>query len=89
MIEIGVKYIIYSCDDGSIKKERLKYFTPKVISVGRLYINRGYSFVTDDIIRQQKPEQQKPEPQHHQHHHHHQNNHQKYLTYKNNLCKIQ
>lgn len=39
MIEYGVKNIIFSCDDGSIMKVRLKHFKPKVISLGRQFLN--------------------------------------------------
>lgn len=39
MLEYGVKNIIFSCDDGSIMKVRLKQFKPKVISLGRQFLN--------------------------------------------------
>lgn len=39
---LGVRNIIYTKDDGSIHKERLRDFNPKVISLGRQYINSGF-----------------------------------------------
>jgi len=50
MLQYGVKYIIYSNDDGSITKTRLSEFKPKVISIGRQFIDGGYIPVHRDKI---------------------------------------
>ena len=43
--EYNIRNLIYSCEDGSIKKMRLRDYEPKTICMGRRFINNGYKMI--------------------------------------------
>lgn len=50
MCEVNVKTIVYSSVNGEILKQRLRNYKPKVISLGRQFINNGYNTIYRDNI---------------------------------------
>lgn len=54
MTELNIKNIIYSSDDGSLVKMRLKDYKPKVVSLGRQFILNGCKEITRDKLQFRK-----------------------------------
>ena len=48
MRQLNVKTIVYSRTNGEIVKQRLRDYKPKVISLGRQFINNGYNAIYRD-----------------------------------------
>jgi hypothetical protein len=48
MRELNVRTIVYSSTNGEIVKQRLRDYVPKVISLGRQFINNGYNPIYRD-----------------------------------------
>jgi predicted oxidoreductase len=44
-LNYNVRNLIFSCDDGIIKKIRLKHYIPKTKSLGRKFIEGGYKTI--------------------------------------------
>ena len=42
MVKLGVKWIVYSCQDGSIQKEKLEEYTPRKYTSGTKSIFNTY-----------------------------------------------
>lgn len=45
MKEYGVRNIIYSCDGGIFRRVRMRDYIPKVVSLGRLFIDTGHKAI--------------------------------------------
>jgi hypothetical protein len=41
----NIRNLVYSNEEGKIKKIRLKNYEPKTISLGRRFINNGYKMI--------------------------------------------
>lgn len=54
MCELNVRTIVYSSTNGEILKQRLKDYTPKVISLGRQFINNGYNAIYRNKAHERK-----------------------------------
>lgn len=48
MCQLNVRTIVYSSTNGEIVKQRLRDYKPKVISLGRQFINNGYNAIYRD-----------------------------------------
>jgi hypothetical protein len=48
MCDLNVRTIVYSSTNGEVVKQRLRDYVPKVISLGRQFINNGYNPIYRD-----------------------------------------
>jgi hypothetical protein len=51
MVEVGVKTIVYSDGNDKLVKIKLKDYIPKTISLGRRFINNGFSRMPTTVSR--------------------------------------